>query len=159
MQNLSALRMIQYTHLSVLALYFLVGIVMIRSTKQYGRLVLVLGLLDLAWVSNNLVFSYILKVPDMAPYVISHIILLLNAVGLIQLYFKEQKEAVREGQDYITYLTFHDGLTGLYNKTYFDNKLKELDNNQEYLPISLIVGDMNGLKFVNDVFGHREGDP
>lgn len=158
MQNLSALRMIQYTHLSVLALYFLVGIVMIRSTKQYGRLVLVLGLLDLAWVSNNLVFSYILKVPDMAPYVISHIILLLNAVGLIQLYFKEQKEAVREGQDYITYLTFHDGLTGLYNKTYFDNKLKELDNNQEYLPISLIVGDMNGLKFVNDVFGHREGD-
>lgn len=26
------------------------------------------------------------------------------------------------------------------------------------LPVSLLVGDMNGLKFVNDVFGHREGD-
>ena len=46
----------------------------------------------------------------------------------------------------------------LYNRTYFDNKLQEIENSKEYLPISLIVGDMNGLKFVNDVFGHHEGD-
>jgi diguanylate cyclase (GGDEF)-like protein len=158
MQNLSALFMIKYTSLTVIALFFVVGIVMIRSTKQYGILILVLGLLDLAWVSNNLIFSYILKMSHMAPYIISQIILLLNAVGLIQLYFKEQKDAIREGLENITYLTFHDGLTGLYNKTYFDNKLKELESNNEYLPISLIIGDMNGLKFFNDVFGHHEGD-
>jgi len=158
MHNLPALYMIQYTMLTVFALFSLVGIVMIRSAKQYGKLVLVLGLLDITWVSNNLIFSYILKMPHMAPYVISQIILLLNAVGLIQLYFKEQKDAIREGLDYITYLTFHDGLTGLYNKTYFDNKLQEMENNKECLPISLIIGDMNGLKFVNDVFGHHEGD-
>lgn len=86
MQNLSALFMIKYTSLTVIALFFVVGIVMIRSTKQYGILILVLGLLDLAWVSNNLIFSYILKMSHMAPYIISQIILLLNAVGLIQLY-------------------------------------------------------------------------
>jgi len=158
MQNLPAVYLIQYTSLTVFALFSLVGIVMIRSAKKYGRLILVLGLLDLAWVCNNLIFSYILEMPHMAPYVFSQIILLLNAIGLIQLYFKEQKDAIREGLDHISYLTFHDGLTGLYNKTYFDNKLQEMENNKECLPISLIIGDMNGLKFVNDVFGHHEGD-
>lgn len=156
--HLPALYMIQYTSLTVLALFSWVGIVMIRSIRQYGKIILVLGLLDLAWVGNTLLFSYILKMPHMAPYVVSQIILLLNAVGLIQLYFKEQKDTIRKGLDYITYLTFHDGLTGLYNKTYFDDQLKELENNQDCLPISLIIGDMNGLKFVNDVFGHHEGD-
>jgi len=157
-QNPLALNMIQYTYVTVFALFSLVGVIMIRLAKHYGRLILVLGLLNIAWVVNNLIFSFILKMPHMAPYIVSHIILILNAIGLIQLYFKEQNEAIREGQDYITYLTLHDGLTGLYNKTYFDNKLQEIENKKEYLPISLIVGDMNGLKFVNDVFGHHEGD-
>lgn len=156
--NLSDLHMIQYTYLTVFALFSLVGIVMIRSVGRYGWLILVLGLLNMAWVANNIIFSYIIKMPQLAPYIVSQIILLLNAIGLIQLYFKEQKDAIREGLDYITYLTLHDGLTGLYNKTYFDNKLQELENKQEYLPISIIIGDMNGLKFFNDVFGHHEGD-
>ncbi|NLK72356.1 MAG: GGDEF domain-containing protein [Clostridiales bacterium] len=158
MQNLPAVYLIQYTYLMVFALFSLVGIVMIRSSGKYGKLILLLGLLNIAWVLNILVFSYVLKTQHMAPYIISQIILILNAVGLIQLYFKEQKDAIREGLDHITYLTLHDGLTGLYNKTYFDNKLQGMEKNKDYLPVSLIVGDMNGLKFVNDVFGHHEGD-
>jgi diguanylate cyclase (GGDEF)-like protein len=31
-------------------------------------------------------------------------------------------------------------------------------DNLRYLPISIIIGDMNGLKLVNDAFGHDEGD-
>jgi len=158
MLNLPALYMIQYTYITVFALYILIGIVMIRSVKKYGGLILILGILNIAWVCNNLVFSYILKMPNMIPYVISQMILIINAIGLFQLYFKGQKDAIREGLDYITYLTFHDGLTGLYNKTYFDNKLEEMENDTEYLPISLIIGDMNGLKFINDVYGHHDGD-
>jgi len=153
-QNLPALQMIQYTFLTVFALFFLVGIVLLRLAKRYGRLMLVLGLLNIAWIVNNLIFSYLLKILHMAPYVVSQIILILNAIGLVQLYFKKQNDAIREGLDCITYLTFHDGLTGLYNKTYFDHKLQEMENNKEYSPISLIVGYMNGLKFVNYVFGH-----
>lgn len=69
-----------------------------------------------------------------------------------------EQNNIQKGQDYITFLTLHDGLTGLHNKTYFYNNLQEIENNKEYLPVSLIVGDMNGLKFINDVFGHHEGD-
>lgn len=157
-RNESDLRMIQFTYLSVFGLSSVVGIVMIKSVKKFGKFILVLGLLNIAWVGNSIISSYILKIPQMAPYIASQIILLLNAIGLIQLYFKEQKDTIRQGLDYISYLTLHDGLTGLYNKSYFDNQLQMMDENKDCLPISLIVGDMNGLKFVNDVFGHREGD-
>lgn len=157
-QNWPDLQMIQYTFLTVFALAFWVGTAMIRSARRYGRLALFLGLLNIAWVVNTVIFSYILKMPQMAPYIVSQIILLLNAIGLIQLVFKEQKDEIERGAAHITYLTYYDELTGLYNKTYFDKKIQELARNTACLPISLIVGDMNGLKFVNDVFGHREGD-
>lgn len=156
--NWSGLQMIQYTYLAVFALFSWVGAVMIAAAKKYGKFIMLLGLLDIGWVINNIIFSYLLKIPQMAPYFVSQFLLLFNAIGLIQLYFKEQKDVIKKGLDYITYLTFHDGLTGLHNKTYFDNKLNEMDNDKDCLPISLIIGDMNGLKFVNDVFGHHEGD-
>ena len=157
-QNLPAVHVIRYTYLSVFTLYILVGIIMIRLARLYGKHVLVLGLLNLAWVCNNLISSFILELPHMAPYVVSQLLLIINAVGLLQFYFKQQKDAIREGLENVTYLTLHDGLTGLYNKAYFDEKLREMENDRDRLPISLIVGDMNGLKFVNDVFGHHEGD-
>ncbi|MFZ2538640.1 MAG: diguanylate cyclase, partial [Oscillospiraceae bacterium] len=154
----SDLQLIKYTYLAVFALSTWVGVTMIRSAKKYGNLALFLGLLNIAWVSNTVIFSYILKMPQMAPYIVSQIILLFNAIGLIQLYFKEQKDEIEQGLAHITYLTFHDELTGLHNKTFFDKKIQELEKNNDCMPISLLVGDMNGLKFVNDVFGHQEGD-
>jgi len=65
-----------------------------------------------------------------------------------------ERKAVEEK---IKYLTFHDSLTGIYNRAYFENELEKYDN-LRYLPISIIIGDMNGLKLVNDAFGHDEGD-
>ncbi|MBC6004490.1 MAG: diguanylate cyclase [Paeniclostridium sordellii] len=50
-----------------------------------------------------------------------------------------------------------DNLTGVYNRAYFEKKKEEL-NNSKYMPIGIIVGDVNGLKIVNDTFGYLEGD-
>jgi len=60
-------------------------------------------------------------------------------------------------EDQIRYLSFHDKLTGLYNRAYFEEEMKRL-NTERQLPISVIMGDVNGLKLVNDAFGHQEGD-
>ncbi|MBC7333249.1 MAG: PAS domain S-box protein [Actinobacteria bacterium] len=57
----------------------------------------------------------------------------------------------------IRYLSFHDSLTGLYNRAYFVEELKRLDTPRQ-LPLSFIIGDVNGLKLINDAFGHKEGD-
>jgi len=52
---------------------------------------------------------------------------------------------------------FHDHLTGLYNRRYFEQELKSLDT-EGNLPISIIMCDLNGLKLINDSFGHEFGD-
>lgn len=57
----------------------------------------------------------------------------------------------------ILYLNYHDSMTGLYNRTFFDMETKRL-NHKKCLPISVIIGDINGLKMVNDALGHAQGD-
>jgi diguanylate cyclase (GGDEF)-like protein/putative nucleotidyltransferase with HDIG domain len=57
----------------------------------------------------------------------------------------------------IEYLSLHDQLTGLYNRAFFDDALVKI-NRKELLPVSIIVGDVNGLKLSNDIFGHTAGD-
>ncbi len=57
----------------------------------------------------------------------------------------------------IEYLSYHDGLTGLYNRRFFEEEIKRLDMPRN-LPITLIMADVNGLKVINDGFGHPVGD-
>jgi len=57
----------------------------------------------------------------------------------------------------ISYLSYHDFLTGLYNRTYFEEEKVRLDTPRQ-LPISIIMGDINGLRLINDGFGHAKGD-
>ena len=57
----------------------------------------------------------------------------------------------------ILHLSFHDHLTGLYNRRFFEEELKRLDTKRQ-LPLSFLMGDLNSLKLINDVFGHIKGD-
>ncbi len=57
----------------------------------------------------------------------------------------------------IEYLSFHDQLTGLYNRRFFEGRLQEWDSAKN-LPLSIIMADLNNLKLVNDTFGHVVGD-
>ncbi len=63
----------------------------------------------------------------------------------------------RKIQQQIEYLSCHDSLTGLMNRRCFESTLDKYDD-KEYLPISIIFADLNGLKLVNDIFGHEAGD-
>lgn len=63
----------------------------------------------------------------------------------------------KQTEEQIKYLSFHDKLTGLYNRAFLEEELKRLDS-EEKVPVSLIMGDVNGLKLVNDSFGHKKGD-
>ncbi|MDW7738805.1 MAG: diguanylate cyclase [Bacillota bacterium] len=54
-------------------------------------------------------------------------------------------------------ISLHDGLTGLFNRHYFDIELGRLGLSRDY-PITIISADLDGLKLVNDTLGHSEGD-
>jgi diguanylate cyclase (GGDEF)-like protein/PAS domain S-box-containing protein len=63
----------------------------------------------------------------------------------------------KEREERINYLTFYDAMTGVYNRRYYNNTIDEMDC-EGSLPLSVIVGDINGLKLINDAFGHEYGD-
>ena len=60
-------------------------------------------------------------------------------------------------EKHLEYLSYHDQLTGLYNRRFFEEKLISL-NTQEELPFTIVMADVNGLKLINDSFGHNQGD-
>jgi diguanylate cyclase (GGDEF)-like protein/PAS domain S-box-containing protein len=57
----------------------------------------------------------------------------------------------------IKFMSFHDYLTGLYNRRYFEEEFKRLNVPRNF-PMAVVMGDVNGLKLINDSFGHTEGD-
>lgn len=65
----------------------------------------------------------------------------------------ERKMAEEE----VKYLSYHDTLTGLYNRRYFDEITEKIDR-IENLPLTVITADVNGLKLANDAYGHEMGD-
>lgn len=78
-----------------------------------------------------------------------------NITGVVLVFrdFTEKKKRLDE----IIYLNFHDNLTGLYNQSFFAAELARLDTERN-LPLTIIMGDVNGLKLINDTFGHALGD-
>ncbi len=63
----------------------------------------------------------------------------------------------KSSEEKIKHLSFHDALTGLYNRAYFEEELERY-NFPRYYPLSVVTLDINGLKVINDTFGHSEGD-
>lgn len=62
-----------------------------------------------------------------------------------------------EKQRQAEYLSYHDVLTGLYNRRFAEDLIKKIDLKRN-LPLSIMVMDLNGLKLANDAFGHDVGD-
>ncbi len=57
----------------------------------------------------------------------------------------------------LEYFSMHDQMTGLYNRTYFEEEMRRFSNARDY-PITMIAADLNGLKLINDSLGHDFGD-
>lgn len=78
--------------------------------------------------------------------------LLQTAAVMIGAYYDRMRS-----DEQIRYISYHDPLTGLFNKGFFEEEAVRLNASRQ-LPVSIIIGDVNGLKFVNDAFGHQKGD-
>ncbi|OPL08742.1 MAG: hypothetical protein AVO33_09195, partial [delta proteobacterium ML8_F1] len=63
----------------------------------------------------------------------------------------------KKDEEQIRYLSYHDELTGLKNRRYVDEQIRQYAL-ADKIPFSVIIGDINGLKMTNDIFGHGAGD-
>ena len=81
---------------------------------------------------------------------------ILNGERTIHILWRDISER-KQLEEELVYLSYHDQLTGLFNRRYFEEELRRLDTRRN-LPISLVFADVNNLKYVNDTFGHHIGD-
>lgn len=65
--------------------------------------------------------------------------------------------ARKKAENYLEYLGKHDVLTKLFNRTFYTEEVNRLERNLQR-PVSCIFIDLNGLKEINDHFGHDAGD-
>jgi diguanylate cyclase (GGDEF)-like protein len=64
--------------------------------------------------------------------------------------------ALDEAQTRLRYVGQHDTLTGLYNRSFFEEYMEKTRDTSDSLQI--IVADVDGLKLINDTLGHTSGD-
>jgi len=76
----------------------------------------------------------------------------LRVVGIHQ-----DIDNIKRAEENMKYLSFHDQLTGLYNRRYFEDTIERL-NNSRISPIGVITADIDNLKSINDLYGHDVGD-
>lgn len=60
-------------------------------------------------------------------------------------------------EEELRYLSTHDALTGIYNRSFFEAEVARLQRSRLF-PISVLMADVNGLKHTNDTHGHPAGD-
>lgn len=64
---------------------------------------------------------------------------------------------MKETEQELYRLSYTDTLTGLRNRAYMEKVLTKVDQGEDS-SYAIIMGDINGLKYTNDAFGHYEGD-
>ena len=63
----------------------------------------------------------------------------------------------KQSEEKIRYLSYHDKLTGLYNRAFFEEEMYRLDCQRNW-PLAIMICDVDGLKMANDFYGHHVGD-
>lgn len=74
----------------------------------------------------------------------------------IAIVFRDVSDKIKKQKE-IEFLSYHDYLTGLYNRRYMDQLIQDIDKDR-YLPLGIMIFDVNNLKEMNDEQGHQAGD-
>ena len=92
-------------------------------------------------------------------YIEGDYICMYDSLGRFTGHFGNQQEITTrvQKQKEIEFVSYHDYLTGLHNRRYYFEQFNQHDK-PIYYPLGIMMLDVNGLKIVNDAFGHATGD-
>ncbi len=147
----------------VLLLYFIVLIAIsirdyIRGNRPILRFLIAFSCLFFAIVGEFILL--ILPLPNLLNALILNLgIFAFGAILLHQILCRVMRYIAQRGRDeYLLSLVHTDGLTGIPNRRAFDERMDVLRSRAYFIPIGLVVFDVNNLKEMNDKAGHNAGD-
>ena len=76
-------------------------------------------------------------------------------IVLIMFYYKQKRKKVALNKE--DKLKFIDDMTSLKNRNYLNYNIKKWEENVIY-PQAIVIIDLNNIKYINDNYGHTEGD-
>jgi diguanylate cyclase (GGDEF)-like protein len=139
---------------------------LLRTVGLFGLIILILIVVISYFLSNlylkpiTILTNHFKKIEDEKDISIllsDHIVNKNNEIGLLYTSVQNMQKAVKDSMTQVEFLSYHDQLTKLSNRSYFEKTLLVL-NTKEHLPLSVVMIDVNGLKLINDAFGHNAGD-
>ncbi|MCM1525078.1 MAG: GGDEF domain-containing protein [Ruminococcus sp.] len=131
-----------------------------NQTKNIYRILRGVGLSSIAFAAFiDIIRYYTAASSDSAMFVRIGLLIFIICYGSSSL--ENTINAVKLGikTEFVSHLAYHDGLTGIGNRTAFEEHLVELEKIKDSIPaVGIIMFDVNDLKYVNDNLGHHYGD-
>ena len=83
-----------------------------------------------------------------------------DEVGVLADSLQQTVDCLRVYMDRISDLAYTDALTGVKSKTAYNEEVRKIENSiqEGFDQFGLIIFDVNGLKAMNDTYGHDAGD-
>ncbi len=73
------------------------------------------------------------------------------------LWYAQDVTGKKNIKDRLVYASYHDPLTGAYNRAYFEEELNKLEGSRNF-PLAILMVDIDNMKQINDNLGHSAGD-
>ncbi len=130
------------------------------NVRNIYKAIRTVGLVSICFATGiDIVRYYRAHNSDSAMFVRIGLLLFILCYGSASL--ERMVNAVKLGMqaEFVSQLAYRDGLTGVGNRTAFQELLEELEGKKkEYPGIAVMMFDVNDLKYVNDNLGHQRGD-
>ena len=156
--------------IAIIAYPVIIVIASLLMPRRYFFLSSFLVVVAVGWLVLGESYGFFVSKTYQTPRLMDYLdvaVILAVAILVVDMLAENMRENMRQAQmeiarrkvieEQLRAQSIHDGLTGIYNRTYFEEELKRLENSREF-PVGIIVADVDDLKLVNDNLGHAIGD-